>query len=281
MKVERTGSIGSLRAGIVESCRGGGPRSRWRLHGRLWPTVLVLVFTTATVVSGQENDDDPTQLWLSYHHQQKVSERVRVFGILGYRELTSSERFFGAWTQLYVRAGASYDLGSKLRLGGGFDARYTYQPESGDLVELRPWQEAKVYWPESPGWVRRFVLTHRVRLEERFFDSGVEDFEWRFRYRLQTKMALNTYDVEQGSFYVFLAAEWFANLSGASSELFADRGRATIGLGYVSSPTWTFDLRYHSQRSRVTLGDDFRTNSHVIDFSVRSAVRIRDLIKGQ
>ena len=40
----------------------------------------------------------------------------------------------------------------------------------------------------------------------------MEDFEWRFRYRLQTKMALNTYDVEQGSFYVFLAAEWFANV---------------------------------------------------------------------
>ena len=33
----------------------------------------------ATSVGAQETDDNPTQLWLSYHHQHKVSERVRAF----------------------------------------------------------------------------------------------------------------------------------------------------------------------------------------------------------
>ena len=100
-------------------------------------------------------------------------------------------------------------------------------------------------------------------------------------YRLHTNIGINTYDLEPGSFYLLLAAEWFADLGGTSSELFADELRSSLGLGYASSPSWTLDLRYHRQRSREAAADDFHTNSQVIDFSARTSVRIRDLIKGQ
>jgi hypothetical protein len=250
-------------------------------NGPFWQTLSVLVFAMAALVSGQEIDDDPTQLWLSYQHQHKVAERVRAFGTLGYKELTSTERFFGEWTRLFIRVGASYEVSSKFRLAGAFDVHYTYQPESDDFFEVRPWQEAKLFWPERNGWLRRFVLVHRIRLEERFLDSGEEDFQWRLRYRLGTKISLNTHDVKPRSVYLLLAAEYFADLGSETSERFTDEGRASIGLGYVSSPAWIFDLRYHRQRSRVTVAEDFRTNDHVIDFSVRTSVRILDLIKGQ
>ena len=68
------------------------------------------------------------------------------------------------------------------------------------------------------GRFRRFVLAHRIRLEERFFDSGEKDFEWRLRYRLGTKISLNSYNVERRLVYLILAAELFADPRGGTSD---------------------------------------------------------------
>jgi hypothetical protein len=242
--------------------------------------LIVPLLVVATPASGQE-EDIPTQLWLSFQHQRKVGEKTRVFSAIGYEELMSSERFFGEWTKLYVKGGGSYDLGERFRVAGGVGLYYTYQPEIADLFEFRLWQEGTAFWPDSPGAVRRLVFTHRLRLEERFTESVGWGFAMRLRYRLDTKIPLNKYTLEPKAFYLPLAAEFFADLIDEAPELFGKRSRLSVGLGYVINQNWTVDLRYHWQLSRSTIDEDFKTSGNVIDFTVNSSFRIRDLVKGR
>ena len=125
------------------------------------------------------------------------------------------------------------------------------------------------------------VFTHRLRLEERISEAVGWGFAMRLRYRLDTKIPLNKYTLEPKAFYLPLAAEFFADVIDEAPEFFAKRNRATIGLGYVINQNWTVDLRYHRQRSRSTLEEEFKTSSNVIDFAVKSSFRIRDLVKGR
>jgi len=239
-----------------------------------------LLLAVAIPASGQDGDTQ-TQLWLSYQHQHKVGEKTRVFSTLGYDELLSSEKFFGEWNKLYVKGGGSYDLGERFRIAVGTGLYYTFRPEIDDLFEFRLWQEGTAFWPDSPGVVRRWVLTHRLRFEERFTEADGWGFAMRLRYRLDTKIPLNKYTLEPGAFYLPLAIEFFADVIDEAPEFFAKRNRASIGLGYVINQNWTVDLRYHRQSSRSTIEDEFKTSTHVIDFSVRSSFRIRDLVKGR
>jgi hypothetical protein len=241
---------------------------------------LPLLLVVAIPAFGQ-GEDLPTQLWLSFQHQRKVGEKTRVFSSLGYEELMSRESFWGEWNKLYVNGGGSYDLGERFRVAGGVGLYYTYLPEVADLFEFRLWQEGTAYWPDSPGAVRRLVFTHRLRLEERATESEGWVFAMRLRYRLDTKIPLNKYTLEPGAFYLPLAAEFFADLMNEAPELFGNRGRLSVGLGYVINQNWTVDLRFHRQRSRSTIEGDFETSGNVIDFAVKSSFRIRDLVKGR
>ena len=242
--------------------------------------VLSLLMAVAIPAFGQ-SEDLPTQLWLAFQYQSKVGEKTSVFSSLGYEELMSRESFWGEWNKLYVTGGGSYDLGKRFRVAAGVGLYYTYQPEVADVFEFRLWQEGTAFWPDSPGAVRRLVLVHRLRLEERITESVGWGFALRLRYRLDTKIPLNKYTLEPGAFYLPLAIEFFGDLIDEAPEFFAKRNRASIGLGYVMNKNWTLDLRYHRQRSRSTIDEDFKTSGNVIDFSVKSSFRIRDLVKGR
>jgi hypothetical protein len=244
--------------------------------------IILLILAGASPASSQETDTDtPNQLWLTYEHQDMVGERTRVFGSLGYEELRSEDRFFGEWTRLNFKAGLSYDLGERFRIAAGVGAFYTFQPETDDVSEFRLWQEGTAFWPESFGHVRRFVLTHRLRLEERFTKSDERVFTMRLRYRLETMIPLNTYTLEPGTFYLPISGEVFADVADEAPEVFAQKNRVSIGLGYVINQKWTVDLRYHRQRSRANIEEAFDTSFNVIDFTVRTSIRIRDLVKNR
>jgi len=154
-----------------------------------------LVTIAAAPLSAQD-EGTPTQLWLNYQFQQKVGEKTRVFGTLSYEELMSRESFWGEWNRLAVRGGGSVDLGSRFRVALGGDLRYTYRHKIDDLFEFRLWQEGTAYWPERTGGFRRWVLVHRLRVEERITESDGWGFAMRLRYRLEIKLPLNKYTLE-------------------------------------------------------------------------------------
>ena len=245
-------------------------------------TLLTLPLLLGFAIPAFGQDEDlPTQLWLSFQHQHKVGEKTSVFSSLGYEELMSRESFWGEWNKLYLTGGGSYDLGERFRVAAGVGLYYTYQPEIADLFEFRLWQEGTAFWPDSPGAVRRLVFVHRLRFEERVTELEGWGFAMRLRYRLDTKIPLNKYTLEPGAFYLPIAIEFFADLIDEAPEFFGKRNRASIGLGYVMNKNWTLDLRFHRQRSRSTIDEDFTRSGNVIDFAVKSSFRIRDLVKGR
>lgn len=240
--------------------------------------VLVLVAVAAPVVS-QDTADTSNQFWFAYQYQRRLGDHSKFSGSLGHEELLSSELLFGDWSRFYVTGAVSYDLNSRLRLAGGLGLYQTFRPEVNNTFEVRPWQQATVYWPDSAGMLRRFVLTHRLKLEERFTHSGDWGLAIRFRYRLATSIPLNTYDLETGSFYLPLAAEFFADVGEEAPEFFAATSRLSAGIGYVLNEKWTIDLRYTRQASRDTVVDEFDTTGHVINLTVRTSILIKDLLK--
>jgi hypothetical protein len=249
---------------------------------RLTRTLLTLPLLVGVAIPALGQDDDlPTQLWLAFQHHHKVGEKIRASGKLGYKELMSPDQFLGEWNKFYVNGDGSYDLGKHFRVDGGVGLYYTYQPEDDDTFEFRLWQGGTAFWPDTSGLARRVVFTHRLRLEERFTDSDGWEFALRLRYRLDTKIPINKYTVEPGAFYLPLAAELFADLTGETTELFGDQSRLSVGLGYVMNKNWTLDLRFQRQRSRSTSQEDFTRSGNVIDFTVKSSFGIRDLVKGR
>jgi len=238
--------------------------------------VAVLVGVAAPARAQTEvPDDTDTHVSVGYEYRRRIKERLRGFGDLVYKER------FGPDSRWHTTGGVSYDLAKRFRIEGGLGLYYTHRPDLLDTFETRLWQAATVDWPDSPGVVRRFVLHHRFRLEERFRKTEDWDFALRFRYRLSSSIPLNRKTVEPGVFYLPLKAEVFVPLGDDIEELFTNQARYSAGLGYVFDKSWTAQLLYTGYRLRDTVDADVRTTEHFIEFRVKSSFRILDLIKGR
>ena len=214
---------------------------------RRWHSVslfVAVVVGVAAPAQAQPVDDENTQVSLGYEYRRLIKERLRGFGDLIYEERADSEFFRASQAELSTTGGVSYDAAKRIRVEGGLGLYYVYRSALADTFETRLWQAASFDWPYSPGAVRRFVLQHRLRLEERFRKTEDWDFALRFRYRLSFAIPLNRYTVEAGAFYIPLKAEFFVPLGDDIEELFTKRTRFTAGLGYVVDKSWTLELRY-------------------------------------
>jgi hypothetical protein len=218
---------------------------------------------------------------LGYEYQRGIKEHLRGFGNLVYEEHYHPDFLFGEQNQVSTTGGVSYDVSKRFRIEGGLGLYNTYRPNHENTFETRLWQAATLDWPDSLGVVRRYVLHHRFKLEERFRRTGDWSFALRFRYRLAFKFALNRYTVEPGAFYVPFKAEFYVPVGDDLEELFAERARYSVGLGYVFDKAWTLELRYARQRLRDTIDADLRTTDHFIELRIKSSFRIVDLLKGR
>lgn len=245
----------------------------------LW--CLAALIAVAAPSSAQEQDWSNLQRSLGYEYQRKVKERLRGFGTLIYEELYDADRLFGAENQLQITGGVSYDLKKRIRLEAGLGLYYTYQPDRHDTFETRLWQSATFDWPDSPGLVRRYVLHHRFRLEERFKNTTDWSVAARFRYRLSFKFPINKYTLEPGGFYVPLKAEFYIPLGSEIQEFYAQQARYSAGIGYVFNKQWTLELRYARQQSRNTIDESLQLTQQFIELRLKSSFRIVDLMKSR
>jgi len=228
-------------------------------------------------------EEADTQLWLQYAYQRKIAEKWSLTTDLGYRDLWQSPTSNEGWDRWHFRGNFSYRQHPRLNFELGSGVFHTPRPSDvADLSEIRTRQGMTVFWPDSPDRVRRFVLAHRLRLEQRFTtQSGEDDWDYasRARYRMSTKIALNRKELEVGAFYTFLSAELFAPIDKDSSRLLTDRKRLTVGLGWVISPQWDAELRYVRQENKDTISRNFELSDNIVEFRVRTQIRIRDRMK--
>jgi hypothetical protein len=98
------------------------------------------------------------------------------------------------------------------------------------VIENRIYQEA--LFPQKLGG--RFLLTHRLRYEQRFVEN--QDFRTRYRYNLFVNVPLNARELKKNTVYLALYNEIFINgqkdVGAGRSVEFFDRNRFYSGLGY-------------------------------------------------
>jgi hypothetical protein len=253
-----------------------------RTHLILWHVAVLAVLTCFTApAQSQANNDTNIQMSLGYEYRAEIKEHLRGFGDFVYEERYHPHLLFGSQNQIGTTGGVSYDLGKRSRIEGGLGLYYIHRPDLLDTFETRLWQAATLDWPESLGLVRRYVLHHRFRLEERFRSTGDWSFALRFRYRVAFAFPINRYTVEARAFYIPLKAEFFVPLGDDSEEIFTKQVLFSAGLGYVFDRSWTIELRYARQRLRDTIGADLQTTDHFIEFRLKSSFQIDDLLKGR
>ncbi len=194
---------------------------------RYFALSLLLSFSTLTF---SQVDEDQLGAWYMYFFRKDFNNSQ--FGIQGDYQF----RFwnFGSdLEQILLRTGVTYrpkDAGILLTLGYGNITSGEPGDGSSKTSESRIYQEA--LFSQSIG--KRFLLTHRLRFEQRWVEE--QDIRTRYRYNLFVNIPLNNLTLGKGTVYIALYNELFINGQrdigdNRQVEIF-DRNRTYLGLGY-------------------------------------------------
>ncbi|MBB4078816.1 hypothetical protein GGR28_001433 [Lewinella aquimaris] len=190
-------------------------------------TVLPLLF----VLPLSAQNDDQLGAWYMYFYNHSFGEDSQ-WGIQGdaqYRNFNLG----GDLEQLLLRSGITYaptDAGITFTLGYANITTGTQGDSDVNTGESRVYQEA--LFPQRIGG--RFLLTHRLRYEQRWVEG--QDLRTRYRYNLFLNVPLNDTELGRGTAYLALYNELFINgqrdIGGGRSVQFFDRNRTYLGVGY-------------------------------------------------
>lgn len=189
---------------------------------------MILPSLWASAQSGV--DEDQLGAWYMYFVNAKLGNSQ--FGIQGDYQF----RYWNAGTdleQVLLRTGLTYrpkNANVLFTLGYANITSGTPGESRANSMEHRMYQEALI--PQKLG--RRFLLTHRMRYEQRWVAD--QDFRTRYRYNLFVNVPLNNTELVAKTVYLALYNEIFINGQrnigdGRTVELF-DRNRTYLGVGY-------------------------------------------------
>ena len=90
----------------------------------------------------------------------------------------------------------------------------------------------------------------------------------RFRYRL--KLNINIYKSNKNDLlFIPIYAEWFLDAGQKIHEIFSNRSRYAIGLGYRIPKDWIFEFYFVRQNSKLMDDEEFGTVDHLYQFKIR------------
>ncbi len=150
--------------------------------------ILIFLVLPNNFLSQKHTINSENQIWLQYYAQTKLNDKFALLldGGLRWKNL------FEQRTQYIIRSGISYSLNPTIKVSTGFAHLGFYKMDQFNRVEFRPYQELLVNQK-----VKSIDIKHRIRLEERFFNSIADgliqnpnSFNFRFRYSLMTNFPL-------------------------------------------------------------------------------------------
>lgn len=207
------------------------------------------------------------QLWLDYNQDNKINQKFKFKSDYGVRTQ------FGDWRRLHARTAIIYKPNTTFDFRGGLGLFYTWSKLGNEEFEIRPWQGTLIGWPN---W-NRFRIQHYVRLEERFginLQGSENNFVFKFRYKLGFSFPVNNSVITDGTFYIPISIELFADLTGFNEEITNDRLRFELGLGYRLNTNLSFVLLYTLQEiynnefTGIDFGEGFSEIDHIVRISV-------------
>ncbi len=184
-------------------------------------TILLLGFIGVlnNSVIGQSNN---VGTWFVYFGNQKINDKWNIQSDFQYRDY----RFLGQRNQFLARAGLGYNLkpqNHNLLLGYAYiatDAYDEFDNNTSTKIEHRIYQQ---YLYKNK--IGANSLTHRFRLEERFFPN---EFGLRARYFISLQKPLGSKTIAKGNTYLSAYNELFVDIKDPKF----DRNRLYGGLGY-------------------------------------------------
>ncbi len=180
--------------------------------------------------SAQSPDEDQLGAWYMLFVQKKFNNSQ--FGLQGDYQF----RFWNAGSdleQVLLRTGVTYtpkNADILLTVGYAHITTGEFGEGRGTSVENRIYQEA--LFSQKIG--KRFLLTHRLRSEQRFVEN--QDFRTRYRYNLFVNVPLNNTKLVKNTVYLALYNEIFINgetdIGDDRRVQLFDRNRTYLGIGY-------------------------------------------------
>jgi hypothetical protein len=207
-------------------------------------TILLLGFIGVinNSVIGQSNN---VGTWFVYFGNQKINDKWNIQSDFQYRDY----RFLGQRNQFLARAGLGYNLkpqNHNLLLGYAYiatDAYDEFDNNTSTKIEHRIYQQ---YLYKNK--VGSNSLTHRFRLEERFFPS---EFGLRARYFISVQKPLGSKNITKGITYLSAYNELFVDIKDPKF----DRNRLYAGLGVGINESIRVETGYMIQAQKnITRG---------------------------
>lgn len=207
-------------------------------------TILLLGFIGVinNSVIGQSNN---VGTWFVYFGNQKINDKWNIQSDFQYRDY----RFLGQRNQFLARAGLGYNLkpqNHNLLLGYAYiatDAYDEFDNNTSTKIEHRIYQQ---YLYKNK--IGANSLTHRFRLEERFFPN---EFGLRARYFISLQKPLGSKTIAKGNTYLSAYNELFVDIKDPKF----DRNRLYGGLGYGITESLRIETGYMIQAQKnITRG---------------------------
>ena len=223
--------------------------------------VIILAFSNpakAQTVDSTESSIINQQVWIDFYPHYYMSKKLEYYGDAGYRTIVSKR----SWTRLYIRPSVKYHLNKTWEFHAGLGLFYIFYNNDVDQFEIRPWQGVQLNWPK---W-EKVGFKNLLRFEERMSfltTDWILDFEFRMRYKVTGK-----YDFHE-RWFVALYGEYFLPVTGEIKELYRNRGRAGVELGYKPAKEWQLSFVMNWQGSRSGPEDKLQSSDYIYQLRVK------------
>lgn len=196
--------------------------------------LFLISFFCTTVYSQQA-----PQGWFIYFGNTKINKSK--FSIHHELQLRDHQ-VFGDHNQTLFRLGLQYEVLPWLSITNGYG--YIHSESRGE--PNNPFRENRIYQEAlAKQTAGRFMLRHRLRLEERFIED--QDFRGRGRYVFFADLPLTTLKMQENTIYASFYNEVFINLFQDDHIKTFDRNRLYVGAGYKIRNNLGMQLGYMRQ----------------------------------
>ncbi len=224
---------------------------------------LLLAVHLGTGQDIEEFDDDISEFWLDVNLNKALDDKWSVGGDVGVR--TSFEN--AIWRLIYLRPNVNYKFLPFFNVTVGIGSFNTFSNEFSDTYEFRIYQDANFIGPK----LGPFSFSHRIRLEQRFFNYSADELESDFSFRGRYLIGTRTDRFSLGGkkdWSGFLSLEPFFPLGKDINELLANNFRLDTALVYHVSAGFRIELHYVLQTSELFSDNDLDVREHIFRIRV-------------
>ncbi|MBC7921297.1 MAG: DUF2490 domain-containing protein [Ferruginibacter sp.] len=211
--------------------------------------------------TGRVVDHNPIG-WYIYNGDHSVSRRWEVHTEYQWRRIG----FIRTWQQSLIRLGAAYQVLDKVKVAAGYTHFTTYPYGEHPVADQgAPTPEHRTHQDvQLADTVGRLVLSHRIRLEQRWLGQLAADdprrvagwaFQNRIRYQLQANFPLEGAGIDDQEFYFTCFDELFIGFGKNVGDNVYNQNRILGGIGYQFRDNFQVEVGYLNQITQHAEGD--------------------------